>query len=191
MSNTLKTLNTASNNRPSISDLAEPIPAVTTPEEAITEDSETKLPLVSFNFDEDAATSVSQRGVRAVAKLDADILRAVEAFLDHTRKDGRTNYNAFREDGALHITSAIIPNLTDPEVWKLARESFAAALSGRGLHKYDPNASYSVNTGSFNIGGSRHELKADGTPQSYPSTLRLSITRHSDAVIRDRIKSGS
>lgn len=191
LSNTNAALNRAANSRPSISETVEQVPAITNPSDQITEDTVAHKPLLSFNPDADPSTSSKARGLRAVDNLDASALGTINSFLDHTRKDGRTNYNAFREDGQLNITDASIPNLCDPDVWSLVRKCLAAALEGRGMHKYDTNADYSSKVGSFTIGGSRLDMNGKGEPVSYPYTMRLSINRFAESVQRAKIKAGS
>jgi len=186
VSNTQKILTNASNSRPTISDLAEKLPA-----SAEVDDQDTPKPLISFNPTSVPATSISRKGSKIVDKLDTSVLEVINQFLDNPRPDGQTNYNTFRREGRLYITEQDFPNLCDPEIWKLVREHLATALIGRGMHRYASDSSYSYNTGSFNIGGSRLELKADGSPQPYPSTLVLSICRFADDQQRARIKSSN
>lgn len=191
VSNTSNALNRAANSRPSISEAAEELVALTTPADLMTEDTVAEGALIEFNLEEDSPTAMGRKGVRRVDNIDDDLLRKINTWLDHTRKDGRTNYNAYREDGKLYLTERVLPNLCDADVWKLVRKHLAFELLGRGMVKYDPSAAYSVRVGSFQIYGSRSESTRDGKPTSYPRMIVLSICEFADSVARAKIHASS
>jgi hypothetical protein len=183
VSNTDKILTNQSNSRPTISDLAEKLPASAEPDDTVKGGA-----LLSFSPTEDPSVEKKAQRSKLVDSLDASSLATVNAFWDYVRKDGRSNYDAFRAQGEINITSAQFPNLCDPDVWPLVRKYLAATLIGRGMVKYDSKASVSKKTGSFLIGGSQFELKADGTPQNYPSTMRVTISGFANSVKRAQVQ---